>query len=205
MKKTIVLAVSAVVILAVGFFAGMEYQSYRVRSALNNAFSGLSNSTNTTNTDVAVGKSGQKTAMETAKEEDMRLVPKSIGDEIELATIKVKVTGSDEQNTISSSYSQPKVAKEGTTFVVVKAEVTNTTNSSFSLPADFLLIDDKGREFGTYRDAIGSIDDYLDYRELSPSVKETGVYVYEVPKDATSYSIAFAKAGSKDVYQVKLK
>jgi hypothetical protein len=202
MKKNIVFAVSAVVILAVGFFAGMEYQSYRVRSALSNAFSGINN---TTNTDVTVGKSGQKTAMETAKEEDMKLISKSMGDEIELATIKVKVMGSDEQNTISSSYSQPKVVKEGATFVVVKAEVTNITNSSFSLPADFLLIDDKGREFSTYRDTIGNIDDYLDYRELSPSVKETGVYVYEVPKDATSYNISFAKAGSKDVYQVKLK
>jgi hypothetical protein len=194
MKRNAIYAVIALIIFGVGFFSGMEYKAYQVRSAITNAFDGNSDN-----------DPKPQTAMEEAKKEDMVITQKAVGDDIALATIKVKVTGSEEKKTISSSYGSPKVAKDGTRFVVVNMEITNTTNSKFSLPADFLLIDDKEREFSTYSDTIGGIDNYLDYRELSPSVKETGVYVYEIPTDATSYSLTFAKAGSKDVYQVKLK
>lgn len=197
MKNKIILGIVAVVILAVGFFAGMEYKSYQVRTALEKAFTGTTTATN--------DGEENKTAMELAKEENMVVIPKNVGDEVELATIKLKVTGSEEKQTLSSKYSSPKVAKEGTKFVVVSMDVTNTTSSSFSLPADFLLIDSQKREFSTYSDTISAVDEYLDYRELSPSVKESGVYVYEIPTDSSSYSIAFAKAGSKDMYTVKLK
>lgn len=196
MKRKIIVTIAALFILGVGFFAGMEYKAYQVRTAFEDAFD------ETTASDSSDKKT---TTMEEAKKENMVLIPKPVGEEIKLATINVKVTGSEEQQTISSSYSSPKVAKEGTKFVIVSMEVTNTTDSEFSLPADFLLIDNKKREFSTYSDSIGGIENYLDYRELSPSVKETGVYVYEVPTDATSYSIAFAKAGSKDLYTIKLK
>ncbi len=198
MKRNILFAVIALIIFTVGFFSGMEYKAYQVRSAIQTAFNG--NNDNTTNE-----SKNEQTAMELAKEEKMVTTQKTVGDDIQLATIKVKVTNSEEKKTISSSYGTPKVAKDGTKFVIVSMDITNTTNSKFSLPADFLLIDSKGREFSTYSDAIGSVEDYLDYRDLSPSVKESGVYVYEIPTDATSYSLTFVKAGSKDLYQVKLK
>lgn len=199
MKQKAIYAVIAVVFLGVGFFAGMEFKAYQVRTAFDEAFSGGSNN------DDGDNNNQPETVMEQAKEDDMNIIQKNVGDEIALATIKVKVTGAEEKQTVSGSFGSPAVAKEGTKFVVVGLEVTNTTNSAFSLSPDFLLIDDKKREFSTYEDSIGATDDYLDYRELSPSVLETGVYIYEIPTDATSYSMAFAKAGSKDLYQVKLK
>jgi len=200
MKRNITYTVIALIIFGVGFFSGMEYKLYQVRTALSNTFNG-----GNTNTSTDTNSNQQETAMEQAKKDNNIIIQKAVGEEITLATIKLKVTGSEEKKTISSSYGSPKVAKEGTKFVVVSMEVTNITNSKFSLPADFPLIDDKKREFSSYSDTIGGIDKYLDYRDLSPSVKETGVYVYEIPTDATSYSLAFAKAGSKDLYLVKLK
>lgn len=40
-KEHIKLLIAAVVALAIGFFGGMEFKSYQVRSALNDAFSGM--------------------------------------------------------------------------------------------------------------------------------------------------------------------
>lgn len=199
MKNKIIIGIIVVVVFVVGFVAGMEYKAYQVRSAFNDAFSGI------TNTKTETSPEKKTTAMEEAKKENMVLIPKKVGDEIQLATIKLIVNGSEEKQTISSPYGSPKVAKEGTKFVIVNMDVTNTTASEFTLSPDFLLIDNTKREFSTYSDSIGSVDNYLDYRKLSPSVKETGVYVYEIPTDATGYSLAFAKAGSKDLYTVKLK
>ncbi len=193
------MGVVAIALLGVGFIAGMEYKAYQVRTALQDAFSGVTNTT--TNSDDTTAR----TAMEQTQKENMVTIDKAVGDEIALATLTMTVINSEEKQTISSSYGSPKVAKEGTKFVVLNVDVTNTTDSAFTLFPDFLLVDDKGREYSTYSDTIGAIDNYLNSRKLSPSIKETGYLVYEIPSDAMSYSLIVAKAGTKELYKVELK
>jgi len=201
MKQKVFLGVTALIIFVVGFFSGMEYKTYQVRTALKNTFSGLTNTTTTP----SVSDKSANTAIEQAKKEGMVTIEKQIGDEIELATIKLKVNKAEEKQTLSASYGSPKVAREGTKFIVVNMDVTNTTNSKFTLSPDFLLIDNQGREYTTYTESIGAINNYLNYKDLSPSVKETGSFIYEIPSDAASYYLVAAKAGTKDLYKIMLK
>ena len=84
-------------------------------------------------------------------------------------------------------------------------EITNTTNKAFSFPNNLTIVDDKGREFNSYSDSIGAIDNYLDYRDLPPSIKETGNLVYELPTDATNYNLVSGKTGTNELYQILLK
>lgn len=184
------------VIFGLGFFAGMEYKAYQIKSVLKDAFSGITDNNNS---------SKATTVMEEAKKENLTTIDKAIGDEVSLATMKLLINKVDEKQTISSSYGSPKVATEGTKFAVVNLDVTNTTDSEFSLSPDFMVVDSQGREFSVYSDSIGSIDKYLNYRSLAPSIKETGVLVYQIPSDSTSYSMVIAKAGTKELYKILLK
>lgn len=144
------------------------------------------------------------TALEQAEEDNMIIIEKNIGDEVVLATLNLKVNSAEEKQSINSSYSSAE-AKEGAKFVVIDLELTNTTNKGFTFPPDLLLMDDKGREFDSYSDSIGNIENYIDYRDLSPSIKETGYLVYEVPMDALNYSILVGKAGTDELYKIIIK
>jgi hypothetical protein len=66
-------------------------------------------------------------------------------------------------------------------------------------------MDSQERFYQPYDDTIGNINNYLDVRDLPPSIAENGVIVYEIPNDATSYAFAVDKAGTNDRYLVKLK
>lgn len=186
----------AVVLLVIGFFAGMEYKAYQVRSAFEKAF----------NTN-EVASTEDKTVAEKAKEANMTVHIQKIGDELTLSSLTLKVNNVEETQTLSSDYSTPKTAKEGTKFVIVDLTVKNITNSAFTFfPNDGIIITDtQKREYKAYDNAIGSVKNYLNVRELSPSIVETGVVVYELPNDATSYSLVTSKAGSKDLYKIVLK
>ncbi|MCR3922797.1 MAG: DUF4352 domain-containing protein [Firmicutes bacterium] len=145
------------------------------------------------------------TLMEQALQDNMTIIEKATGDEIILATVLLKVTGVEEKQSISTSYGSPTEAKEDAKFVVVSLDLTNTTNKTFSFPPDLIVVDNKGREFNTFSDSIFAIDDYLDYRDLSPSIKETGYLVYELPTDAVSYNLVVAKSGTNELYKILLK
>ncbi|MFZ3131588.1 MAG: hypothetical protein WA125_10935 [Desulfosporosinus sp.] len=47
-------------------------------------------------------------------------------------------------------------------------------------------------------------DDYFDYKELFPSIKETGNWVYELPTDTTSYKIKTGKSGTNEFREILL-
>src|SRR3989338_844564 len=133
-------------------------------------------------------------------------VIKGLGDEIVLATIKFKVNAVKEQQTISSSnqYIGSATAKEDAKFIIVDMSITNTTNASFAFPDDaFVLVDNQNRQFNISSNT--TIDNYLNWRQLSPSITEKGVVVYEMPSDATSYSFTVVKAGTNEVYKIILK
>lgn len=154
--------------------------------------------------DSSTDNSKELTFIEQAKKDNMTIITKAIGDEITLATIELKVNRVEEKQTITPQFGSPATAKEGAKFVIVNVDITNITNKSFTMSPDLLIIDNKERQFKA-SDAICIIDDYMDYKELSPSIKETGSWLYELPQDATSYSLVVSKSGTKELYMIKLK
>lgn len=191
-----IIGLIATVIFGLGFVFGMEFKAYQIRSAIGKAFG------TTTSTPSPTPES----VIEAAKKENV-VINKAIGDEVVLATGNIKINKAEETQTIGNKYSAPKVAKEGTKFVIVNLEVVNTTKSEFSFFPDdvFLLVDEQKREFRVYDESIGALDNYLNVRTLSPSVKETGNIMYEIPSDSTSYSLVTSKGGTSELYLIKLK
>jgi len=184
--------VATVSALILGFFAGMEYKAYQIRSIVYDGLSDLSNS---------FSQGG-----ETAVEEEPIVVNKSIGEDVELATIKFKVNDVKEQQIISSKYGSPEVASENAKFVVIDMDVTNITLEPFNFWSDgFVVGDNLDRVFEPYGNMIGKIDNYLEGRKLSPSITANGKIVFEIPNDAISYTLVIGKAGTNEAYVVTLK
>lgn len=137
--------------------------------------------------------------------QNKNIIEKKVGEEFELATVKIKVNTVEEKQVISSRYSSPVTAKENTKFVIVNMDVTNITKDTFLSATGDRIVDSQERTYTTYSNTIGNIENYLDVRELSPSITENGVEVWELPNDATSYALVFDKGGTNDRYMVKLK
>ncbi len=142
---------------------------------------------------------------------DIIIVEKNIGNEVELATIKFKINKIEEKYVLTKACQyfcdEPIVAQENTKFVIIDMNIINITKTDFLFFPDdgFRLIDNQERQFTTYDDTIGSIDNYLDVRKLSPSITEKGVIVYNIPEDVTSYNVFVGKAGTNEIYKVILK
>ncbi|MDD3607286.1 MAG: DUF2939 domain-containing protein [Candidatus Moranbacteria bacterium] len=142
---------------------------------------------------------------EEEKEEEV-VIEKNISDEVELATIKFKINSAEEKQSVSGSFGGPKVASEGTKFVVLDITVTNITKEGFDFDSDGIEVtDEQGRKFESWDDTIGNVANYLEMRELQPSIPETGAVVYELPSDANSYSLSIGKQGTSEVYKIKIK
>ena len=136
--------------------------------------------------------------------EEQIVVNKGIGDEVVLATINLKINSVEEKQSITPEYGPVENAKDGAKFVVVNAEIVNTTKQTISMSPDLLLIDDQDREYEA-TDAFLLLNDALDYRDLSPGIKEKGSWLYQIPIDSESYSLAIGKAGTNEIYMIKLK
>lgn len=192
MKNIVVPAILLVIGLIVGFYTGIEYTRYKIANSLKNAFS------------EPVDKSN--VAAQNIKKEQEKLIVKNMGEDVELATIIIKINSAKEENVIQSKYGSPKVASEGTKFVILDTTVTNITKAPFSFYTDGLvLIDSTNTKYNPYSETIGNIDNYLDVQEISPNIPKTGVIVYEVPKKMEKYSFSVSKAGTNDTYRVVLK
>jgi len=194
MNKTILKVLVAIIVsLSVGFFVGMEYKAYQVRRVLQEATKEIS--------EVFTRESQQE------EEVEQTIIEKNIGDENELATIKFKVNGVKERRTLSGSFGTPAIAKENAKFIVIDLSITNITDANFTFFPDdgFRLVDDRERQFTTYRETIGSVENYLNIRELAPSITERGFLVYEIPQDATGYGLVVMKGGTDEIYKVILK
>lgn len=133
------------------------------------------------------------------------IIKKGINDDIEFATIMFKVTDVEEVKTLTPEYGSPMNAEEGTKFVVVSVEMTNTTKEEITFNSDFPLVDNEDREFSPYDDATWYVDEDISYRKLAPSIKEKGKMVYLVPETSNSYYITGSKAGTNDVFQIVIK
>jgi hypothetical protein len=202
MKKFLSYFVVAIVCLVIGFGAGFEYQSYRIRSTLQQAFTNVAANTTVNNTPNSTPTSA--TAMQAAKDAGMKTINKKVGDEIILDTGKVTVNSLKETQTLSYSFGNPAVAAAGTKFVVINLTLTNITNSDFTFSPDeaFTLVDNKDREYHAFSNQL---DTDLTYKSLSPSVPMIGTLVYQVPTDATGYGLVTSKSSTKELYKIALK
>ncbi|MDD3662248.1 MAG: DUF4352 domain-containing protein [Candidatus Pacebacteria bacterium] len=161
------------------------------------AFESFSDSFNDTSGESdAVIADGNST--EESEEEVIINVP--IGEQAELATIKLKVTSVSESEELISEYSNV-VAQEGTKYVIYQVEVENITKEPFTFNAsDIPMIDSQGRSFSLYTDAFLYVDDSICYEELAPNIVQSGSMIYNVPLDASDYCIKTGKAGTNEVY-----
>lgn len=180
--------------LGIGFFGGTEYKSYQIRKA----FSEIGESFNS-------APSGADVDNEEVEKPKEQIIQKQMTDEVELATIRMKVNNVEEKQTLSVSYDSPRVAQQGRKFVVLTVDLTNITKDTFSFyPEGIKLVDDKDRAYETFSDGYGTAN-YLNGRELAPDLKETGTMIFEIPSDSEHYSLTVAKAGTSEVYKVAIK
>lgn len=145
---------------------------------------------------ISSNSSGQQVTtafMDQAKKENLTIIPKTVGDEIILASLNLKVTTVEERQT------------NGAKFVIINVDVTNKTNNAFIFPPDLTVIDNKNREFKTYSNSINTIDNCLDNRKLSPGITENGNWLYELPSDAASYKLYVRKSGTKELFEILLR
>ena len=184
LKSKVGLVVIGVVVIGIIFLAGSEYKAYQVRKAIKEVF----------NTE------SEKPA------QNKNIIEKKVGEEFQLAMGTIKINSFEEKQMLNNEFGSPVVAKENTKFVIVNLNVTNTTSEKITFSANTIdLIDNQKRTFETFDDTIGNVDNYLEMRDLSPSIMENGVLVYELPNDATSYAFEIDKGGTNDRYMVKLK
>lgn len=122
------------------------------------------------------------------------------GQVVELATIKMAITGCEEVGKLTAEYYDPDIAQEGTKFVVLTVEIENITKSILDFSNDFNLYDSQGREYQPYSDAFWYFDETFSYTELAPNIKTTGTFVYHVPADAQGYYLITAKSGTNEAY-----
>lgn len=186
-----------VVALIIGFVLGMQYKAYQVRSVLTETFS----DTTTARQQI----SAQEYILQEKAEEEV-IISKEIGEEVQLATINLLVNKIEEKQTLNPKYGSPEVAAKNAKFVVINADFTNVTDAPFTFWTDGMVIQDqKGRNYDPYDDSIGSVDNYIDARDLAPNITENGNMVFEIPQDAESYTMNIGKAGTNEIYSIKLK
>lgn len=136
------------------------------------------------------------------------VVMKNIGDEITIGPLTFKINSVTEQKTISSKYSSPVSAKNKAKFIVLNMSLINegVSNATF-FPNNFfrLMDDEKKRDYTTYNQTIGNIDEYLEMRDLGPGIEETGFLVYEIPETITRYGFfAYDESMGKLTYYIIL-
>lgn len=139
------------------------------------------------------------------KNTDVSLV--ELNTPIDLGSHTMTVLSAREAKTISSRYSGPVSAAQGAKFVIVELQLTSQSTSDFTYFPDnhIRLVDiDTGRQFTTYENTIGSINDYLNVAKLTPSIAKKGVVVYEVPEDAKTLSVFGTNDVSNHTYVVGL-
>lgn len=135
-------------------------------------------------------------------EEDFVWHDVPLGQEVELATIKIRVTKCEELQSLSAEYFDPDIAQDGTKYVVFSVDIENTTKDTISFSNDLSLTDSQGRTYQCYSNAMWYYDETFVYTDLSPNIVKSGVFVYNVPSDSTGYYLSTAKAGTSDAFRL---
>lgn len=124
------------------------------------------------------------------------------GETIELATINICVTGCKEVQELTTEYLDPDVAQSGTKYVVFSVEIENITKDPIDISNDIPLVDNQGRSYNCYTDALWYYDETFAYTTLSPNIVKSGIFVYNVPSDSTDYYLSVAKDGTNKAFRL---
>lgn len=189
--KKISLIIVALFVVLVSFFSWMEYKSYQIRQVLNTSLS-----KNMSNTE-EVGKI-------TEKPEQMR-IDKNIWDIIKLSTVELKVEKSEEKDILTSKYYKPRTAKADTKFIVIDLNVKNIIKEPFTDFFNDIYLEDSQWKKYLPANSIGSIDDYIAWRNFQPGIEEKWKLLYEIPRDSFSYYFTVWKWWTNEIYYIKLK
>lgn len=192
-KSILGIVIIAVICLGVGFFAGFELKTYQVRQAINEFEEDIGET---------LSEIGNEDTPKKEEEEKSVIIEKNIGESFDLATIRVKITSSKENDKVYQEYSEPLVAKNGTKFVIVDAEITNITKEPFNYTPAGKLIDKNDTKYSLIEDIVSG-DLYGD--TLQPGVMVKGIMIFEIPENISEYSYTVGKKGTSEDYLIKLK
>jgi hypothetical protein len=128
-----------------------------------------------------------------------------LGQEVELATLKLCVTNCEEVSELTGQYMNPDAAQEGTKYVVFSVKVENTTKDTLNFNNDLVLTDSQGRSYDPYFNALWYYDETFSYTDLAPNIAKSGVFVYNVPTDSSDYYLSVLKANTDDGYRLYAK
>lgn len=181
-----------IIIALISFFLWMEFKSYQIRSVLMTWLSQV------------IPTNSNQPISETKVIEPTK-INKGTGDTITLSTLELKVTNSEEKETLTAKYSEPKVAKPNTKFLVITLDVKNIINEPFTDFFRDLVLEDSNWKKYLPIDSIGVVDNYLAWRNLQPWINESGIILYELPKETVSYYFTIWKKWSNDLFYVKLR
>ena len=188
MKNKICILVS-VILIFISFFAWMEYKSYQVRSALQEAFTDDISTNENTISDVN---------LEVIEKNKIEI---KMWESVTLSTIELKVITSEEKNVLTSTYWKPRIAEDWTKFLLLELSIKNILNETFyDSFSDLSLVDNKGNKYLPI-DVIWNIDNYIS-RDFQPLIEEKGFIVYKLPVDSSWYSLTIWKSGTNDMYYI---
>lgn len=142
---------------------------------------------------------------DTLEKKDLTQV--SMNDTLELATINVKVNSIEESDVLLyESLNSETKAIDGAKFVLLNLDVKNITKKPLEIDTyGFTLRDSEHRYYSEYDGTIGAIENYINMRNIGPSLTENGIIVYEVPQDAKDFSLIMTHGGTNISYEMKLK
>jgi hypothetical protein len=118
----------------------------------------------------------------------VKVLTAKIGQELTSSNLAFSVTGAELKDTIAPPIGNPINARGK--FLIVHMSVTSKLKENWTLSPDdiWTVQDDKKRQYKFYSALVG-LPDSLRYRELAPSIPETGTLLYEVPADAQNLSL----------------
>ena len=86
--------------------------------------------------------------------------------------------------------------------MVFSVDIENITKDTLSFNNDLSLTDSQERKYEPFTDALWYFDQTFSYADLAPNIKQSGVFVYNVPADSESYFLSVAKSGTNDAYRL---
>lgn len=189
-KVKIWIGIGTAVLMVGSFFAGMEYQSYRIRNAIVDAFTGIS--TDGDGDKKAPPKKAKKVAVGT---EFSFTLP--YGDPgADKATIKViSVTCGLSVLKAPDEYTEDAKAEEGMSFCVAKGTARNEGTKPIDPPGFGSLVTDKG-EFAADESVNSDFGVYADTTNPGKAAKFSSVYA--VPTEAKTTGVYYSGDSSLD-------
>ena len=173
-----------IVSLILGFFIGEEYTTSK--------FTNISSKSSTTKS-------------KSTSEQNEEIIKKTIGEEIELASVKATIKSFEEIKSIQPYWGEPVFPSQGAKFVKVNLTVINITDSEFNFSSNWAsIVNQEGKKFTEHEDSYEA-DDYIGYETLKPDIPVSGSIIFEVSESSDELFFVMSKSGTSEKYEVELK